>query len=259
MSLLCLERVGRRHRQGLHERVVLRDVSLELDRGELVAVWGLRLSGRTTLLRIAAGIEPPDSGKVRFDGHDLSRGGDALGSGIGYCHRASRPAEARGILDELMVSQLARGIPQPSARKRSWAALERTGASDCAAIGSHELDSAEAVRVTLARALVLEPALLVIDEPTEGVDLLERDPILGLLRSLADDGTAILMATGESAALAGSDRALSLAGGELCGSAAPELAPVVPLRRQPQGHTHPEGREQMAHTQRARDGKQAGA
>jgi ABC-type cobalamin/Fe3+-siderophores transport system ATPase subunit len=233
MSLLCLERVGRRHRQGLHERVVLRDVSLELDRGELVAVWGLRLSGRTTLLRIAAGIEPPDSGQVCFDGHDLySRGGDALGSGIGYCHRASRPAEARGILDELMVSQLARGISQPSARKRSWAALERTGASDCAAIGSHELDSAEAVRVTLARALVLEPALLVIDEPTEGVDLLERDPILGLLRSLADDGTAILMATGESAALSGSDRALSLAGGELHGSAATELAPVVPLRRQ---------------------------
>jgi ABC-type multidrug transport system ATPase subunit len=233
MSLLVFERVGRRHRQGLDERVVLRDVSLEVDSGELVAIWGLRLSGRSTLLRIAAGIEPPDEGVVRFDGRDLARGGgDALGSGIGYCHRPARPAEARGIIDELMVSQLARGTPRPNARKRAWAALERTGASESAARGTHELDSAEAVRVTLARALVLEPALLVIDEPSQGVDLLQRDAIVSLLRSLADEGTAILMSTGDSAALAGCDRALSLAGGELHGSVGPELAQVVPLRRE---------------------------
>lgn len=231
MSLLSLQGVARRHRQGLHERVVLRDISLELERGELLAVWGQRLSGRSTLLRIAAGIEPPDSGTVRFDGHELSRGADALGSGIGYCRRAVRPAEARGVLDELTIGQLARGVRRSRARKRAWAALERTGASDSAALGSHELDSAEAVRVTLARALVLEPSLLVIDEPTEGVDLLERESIMALLRSLAGEGTAILMATGETAALSGCDRALSLADGELHGSVGPELAPVVPLRR----------------------------
>jgi ABC-type multidrug transport system ATPase subunit len=236
MSLLVFERVGRRHRQGLDERVVLRDISLELDHGELVAIWGLRLSGRSTLLRIAAGIEPPDEGIVRFDGRDLARGGDALGSGIGYCHRPGRPAEARGIIDELMVSQLARGTRRPNARKRAWAALERTGASDSASRGTHELDSAEAVRVTLARALVLEPALLVIDEPSQGVDVLQRDGIVSLLRSLADEGTAILMSTGDSAALAGCDRALSLAAGELHGSVGPELAPVVPLRRHAEGH-----------------------
>lgn len=232
MSLLALERISRRRGQDPHEHVVLRDVSFELDAGELVAVWGLRHSGRSTLLRIAAGIEPPDAGVVRFDGRDLARpGGDALGSGIGYCRRAPRGVEARGVLDDLMVSQLAHGIPQPLARKRSWAALERAGASDCAAHRSRELNGSEAMRVALARALVLEPSLLVIDEPTEGVDLLERDPILGLLRSLADEGTAILMATGDSAALSGSDRALSLADGELRGSAVPELAAVVPLRR----------------------------
>ncbi|HTA96464.1 MAG TPA: ATP-binding cassette domain-containing protein [Solirubrobacteraceae bacterium] len=237
MSLLSLDRICRRHRQGPHERIVLREVSLELDRGELVTVWGQRLSGRSTLLRVAAGIEPPDSGVVRFEGHDLTRAaGDALGSGIGYCHRSARTVEARAILDALMVSQLARGIPPPTARKRSWAALERTGAGDCVSSSSHELDSAEALRVTLARALVLEPSLLVIDEPTEGIDLLERDPILALLRSLADEGTAILMATGESAALSGSDRALSLSGGELRGGAVPELAPVVPLRQHAQGN-----------------------
>ncbi len=59
MTLLALEHVGRRYRQGLLEHVVLRDVSLELGAGELVAVWGVRRSGRSTLLRIAAGIERP--------------------------------------------------------------------------------------------------------------------------------------------------------------------------------------------------------
>jgi ABC-type Mn2+/Zn2+ transport system ATPase subunit len=96
----------------------------------------------------------------------------------------------------------------------------------------YELDGAEGVRVALAQALVLEPALLVIDEPTVGVDLLERDPILALLRALADEGIAVLASTGEAAGCSGADRALSLSAGELHGSTEPELAPVVPLRRQ---------------------------
>jgi ABC-type sugar transport system ATPase subunit len=71
----------------------------------------------------------------------------------------------------------------------------------------------------------------VIDEPTSSVELLERDPILSLLRSLADEGIAVLMSTGDATALSGSDRALSLSEGELRGETSPELAPVVALRR----------------------------
>jgi ABC-type multidrug transport system ATPase subunit len=233
MTLLALEHISRRLGRGAHERAVLRDVSFELDAGELVAVWGLRGSGRSTLLRVAAGIEPVDAGVVRFAGHELSaHGGAALGSGIGFCRRGFLGAEGRSVLDELMAGQLARGVPQSVARARSWAALERTGGERCAARGLPTLDGAEAVRVALARALVLGPSLLVIDEPTRGVDLLERDGILALLRSFADEGIAVLTSTGETTGLSGADRALSLAAGELRGSLQPELAPVVPLRRQ---------------------------
>ncbi len=231
MSLLALEHVTRRTRQGAHERVVLRDISLEVDKGELVAIWGVRRSGRSTLLRVAAGIDPPDVGVVRFAGSDLSaRGAGALGAQIGYCGHTPRGAEARRVLDELMVAQLAHGVPQPAARARALTALERAGAGDCAARALHELDAAESVRAMLARALVLAPSLLVIDEPTKGVDVLDRDEILALLRSLADDGMAILMSVGEATALSGADRALSLTDGQLRGSLGPQLAPVVPLR-----------------------------
>lgn len=236
MSLLALERVTRQTRQGAHERIVLDEVSLQLEPGELLAIWGARRSGRSTLLRVAAGIDPPDSGMVRFDGKPLrARGSDALGSGIGYCQRALRGGEAREVLDELVLGQLARGIPRPAARERSRAALERSGAGHCAAHRMQELDSAEAVRVSIARSLTLSPSLLVIDEPTKGVDLLERDGILALLRSLANEGLAVLMSAGEATALSGADRALSLVEGELRGSVAPELADVVPLRRQATG------------------------
>lgn len=233
MTLLALEHVGRRYRLRAHERVALRDVSLQLDTGELVAVWGMRRSGRSTLLRIAAGIEPPDSGVARFAGRDLAgSGGNMLGGGIGYCRRGLGEGEGRQVLEELMVAALARGIRRSQARADAFAALERVGAEQCGACTPRELDTAETVRVTLARALVLGPSLLVLDEPTAGVELLERDRILSLLRSLADEGLAVLISTGDATALSGANRALSLTAGELRGSfAAPELAPVLPLRR----------------------------
>jgi putative ABC transport system ATP-binding protein len=233
MTLLELERVSRRHRRGPHERVVLSEVSMQLDPGELVAIWGMRRSGRSTLLRVAAGVEPADSGRIVFAERELhARRGEALGSGIGYCQRAFHGAEVGAVIDEILVGQLARGIAPAAARGRAWSALERVGAGHCADCTLHELDSAEMARVTIARALALGPSLLVIDEPLKGVDLLERDDILALLRSLADDGLAILMSASDATGLSGADRALSLSSGKLHGSLAPELAAVVPLHRQ---------------------------
>jgi ABC-type multidrug transport system ATPase subunit len=232
MSLLELEDVGKRYRDGQLERVVLRDVSLRLDAGELMVVWGLRCSGRSTLLRVAAGIEPPDSGVVRYDGCDLAAHGESLlGAGIGYCQKTLPHDPSQSVLDLLIVSLLARGASAPAARSDAREALERTGVAACAARRLSQLDTAERLRVALARVLALSPRLLVVDEPVQGVDLLARDGILVLLRSLADDGLAVLTSTGESTGLSEADRTLTLSEGELRGPPASELAPVLPLRR----------------------------
>jgi ABC-type sugar transport system ATPase subunit len=237
MSLLAFEHVGKHVGSGRsswigqHERVVLSDLTFELCEGELMAIWGRRGSGRSTLLRLAAGLEAPSSGVVRFAGQDLAgRGGEALGEGIGFCRPGLRGGDGNAISEELMIGQLARGVSLKTARARTFAALERAGAQGCAPCRADDLDTGESVRVAIARALTLEPRLLVIDEPTKGVDPIERDEILQLLRSLADDGLAILTCIGETTAFAGSDRALSLSEGELRGRLAPELAPVIPLR-----------------------------
>jgi ABC-type multidrug transport system ATPase subunit len=232
MSLLTLEGVSK----GYDAHEVLREVTLEIEPDELAVVWGMRRSGRSTLMRLAAGLEPPDAGVVRFEGRDLAAHGERLlGGGIGYCQKTLRFTDGHTALDHAMVGLLSRWVPPRVARKRAREALERVGAGPCAAMTQRELSSAEAIRVALARTLVLEPRLIVVDEPVKGVEPIDRDPILGLLRSLADEGIAVLASTGESTGLSEADRAFVLGGGELRGAPAArrdaQLAPVVPLRR----------------------------
>lgn len=234
VTLLELEHVSRRHGRGAHERIALDDVSLAIETGELVAVWGMRRSGRSTLLRIAAGLEAPDEGVVRFQGRDpAGYGGEGPRGGVRYCRKTFRPADGRLVLDQLITGQLTHGVSLPVARSRARDTLKRAGAERYAALRPDELNGAEATRVVIARALAHRPGLLVIDEPTLGVTLLERDQILVLLRSIANEGVAVLMSVGETPCLSGSDRALALDRGQLRGEQTheePQLAPVIPLR-----------------------------
>lgn len=232
MSLLELEGVGKRYGGPGRERLVLSEVSLQLEAGELVVVWGLKGSGRSTLLRVAAGIEAPDSGVVRFEGRDLAEHGEEiLGGGVGFCERKVRYAEGQRVLEQVTVGLLARGVAPREARAKAQRSLARVDAEQTAGARLATLEEGESVRVAIARTLALEPALLVIDEPIRGVDLLERDAILALLRSLADEGIAVLVSTGESTGLAGADRGLVISEGELRGAPPAELATVLPLRR----------------------------
>jgi energy-coupling factor transporter ATP-binding protein EcfA2 len=229
VSLLSLVNVSKTVREGAREHIVLRDVSLQLDSGEYAVVWGLRGSGRSTLLRVATGIEAPDGGTVCFEGRKLPGGGEALGEGIGYCHLHLGFGEGRGVLDHVVMGLLACGVRPASARSRAEHALELCGALECRKRQVSSLDRAEAVRVALARTLALEPRLLVIDDPTHGVELLQRDGILMLLRKLANAGIAVLASTGESTGLSGADRMLALSEGRLRGNLTPQLGTVVPL------------------------------
>ncbi len=225
MTLLELQHVVKGYGRG--SRVALADVSLRIDAGEMLVVWGERQSGRSTLMRIAAGIEAPDRGVVRFEGRDLAaHQGERLSDGISYCRRAFRLDWGQTVLDQLVAGQLARRVGQSTAQTRAWRALERVDAVWCAGLVMSELKVEEAVRVAIARALTAAPRLLVFDEPTIGVDSSKRDDILKLLRSLADEGIAILQSTGDGTGLLGADRALALGNGRLSGELIPDLAPV---------------------------------
>jgi len=240
MTTLVLDAVGKRFRQGATDRVALDDVSLEVDAGEVVGVWGRRRSGRTTLLRVAAGIEQPDSGAVRLDGADLWHGERGQ-------RRVARQRIATWYPHFLRDHgrRLYRQIAIPSRRgrrstQRVWAdahtALERVGIGSCARMPIGALDHREIARAALARALVMRPHLLVLDEPMAGLDALEGERLLELVIEIArSDRIAVLVSASEVGQLAGVDRHLSIAGGTVRGATAPTPADVIELRRTESG------------------------
>src|SRR3989442_5453304 len=110
MALLTLDQVTKTYVRGRREVVALREISLELDAGEIVGIWGRRFSGRTTLLRIAGGLERPDHGRVLLDGNDLSncRERDVRGR-IAFSHTGFSRAHAELVVEHVAVPLLASG------------------------------------------------------------------------------------------------------------------------------------------------------
>lgn len=219
MTLLALERVSKSHWRGRHEIVVLDDVSFELEAGELVAIFGQRAAGKTTLLRIAAGIEAPDAGRVRFDGEELGgRRRRRLGGihpRIGWVGRQAPFASGMRMLDHVALPLL-RGATAQEAERRATRALKRVGAGELAGGRWHELSDAERTLVTIAHAIVREPALLLADDPTSGLGVEERETVLGLLRAIAEEQRMAVLATvPEIPDALRSHRVMSLGDGEL--------------------------------------------
>jgi ABC-type methionine transport system ATPase subunit len=244
MALLSLEAVTRRHRAGRQTLTVLDQISLEVWPGDVVAIWGARRSGKTTLLRVAAGVETPDAGVVRFDGEELGRRSAAerarLLRRIGYAPKEWRVAHGKPVLDHVALPLLAEGRPLASAMAKAHEAMEQVGAGDCAAAATHELAPGDQMRVALARALVRNPRLLLVDEAGVTADSDERDEILRLLRSIVAerDELALVLTTRDVAGIGGAARVMSLGDGRLR-TYDREPAQVVPLPLRPRVETEP--------------------
>jgi ABC-type lipoprotein export system ATPase subunit len=223
--LLSLDHVSKRYWRGRHEIIVLDDVSFELDPGEFAAVFGQRASGKTTLLRIAAGIETADHGTVRFAGDDLTRWASKRGTGlhprIGWMRRRGPFLPSMDMLDYVALPLLDH-VPHEEAHRLATRALRRIGADELARATWGELSDAERTLVMVAQAIVREPALLVADHPTMGLGTSEREQVLALLRGIAEEsGMAVLMAVPEVPDMLRSHTVMSLSDGEL----------ILPTRR----------------------------
>lgn len=230
-SVLALDGVTKRYCDGRRTRTALHEVSLAVEAGELVAVWGARGSGRTTLLRVAAGMERPDAGSVRVAGADLAADLDvALGDGIGFVQPRLLGPQKQRLADRLAIVLAMRGWSRSEARSRVREALHRFGVAHCEDLQVGQLDETESVRVGMAHALLLEPRLLLVDEPTAAVPLIERDGVLALLRDVAASGVAVLMTAGDAIGLSGVDRAITISDGRLRSNVVAPTASVVALR-----------------------------
>jgi ABC-type lipoprotein export system ATPase subunit len=237
--LLTLTGVSRRYQRGRHELRVLIDASLTLGAGEMVAVLGQRGAGKTTLLKIAAGIEPPDGGRVSFDGWDLPDLSDAqlsrlLGEQIGWVQSGGNgwgqgggsawgggwgggwgPESRVRVLDYVALPLLI-SLGDRAAYTRAEQALARVGVEECAQQQWETLSDWERGLVGIAHAIVRSPRLLLVDDVATILGIRETDMLTRLLRSLArESGIGVLMTVSDAAAAKRSDRTLSLSGGRL--------------------------------------------
>jgi ABC-type lipoprotein export system ATPase subunit len=233
---LSLERVSKSYWRGPHETVVLREVSLSVYAGECVAVWGQRGSGKTTLLKVAAGLEAPEHGSVSFMGRELARMSKAemvrlLREEIGWARRSGPESDELEIIDYVALPLLKRHALR-RARRQSAQALARVGVADCSKGRWEDLTDGERTLVSIAHAMVRRPSLLVVDDPTANLDVLQREEVMGLLRSAAEqDWLAVLITVPDMPSMVHAHRIGSLSDGCLLvpSGATPERDNVVEL------------------------------
>jgi ABC-type multidrug transport system ATPase subunit len=218
-SLLVLEGVSKRYWRGDRPTDVLKDVSLLLDFGDFAAVVADRRAGKSTLLEIAAGLQAPDSGRVLLEGRELV-GSSAL-SRIAVATRQAPDVHGFSVRDWVAMAVLDH-LSLRAARRRANDVLQRVGLGQIGPAPWGELSHGERTLATIAHAVVRTPRLLLIDDLIAGLDLVERDVIKKLLRSLVDDlDMAILMTVSQSSETVGARPIFSLAGGTLVGGRRP--------------------------------------
>jgi len=238
--LLSFDGVGRTFWRGIMEVPVLDGVTFEIYEGEFAAIAGRQASGKTTLLRIAAGLDAPDRGVVRFRGRDLYPEGraprlDGISRSIGWMQR-SGPQIASMRMRDYVAVPLLEDVSHRIARQRAMRALDSFGATDLADAVWGETSDAQRTQVTLARAIVREPVLLLADDPTSGLNAHDREILLGLLRRVAETtGMATLIAVPEIADMLRSHKVMTLSDGELMQASRHKPGEVVafPPRRRP--------------------------
>jgi ABC-type lipoprotein export system ATPase subunit len=218
--LLSLRNVSMSFPRG-HRHVVpvLANASLDVDAGELVAVLAQPAQGKTTLLRVAAGMDRPGRGEVLFKGEDLCflsdrRRSALLRRQIGFAEPIG-PDIDLPVLTHVAVPLLT-DLSKKKAYERARITLERVGADECADQPWRSLADSERARAALAQAIVRQPELLLVDDLTATLGLGATEQTGRLLRSIADDdGLAVLMSVSDADATTWFDRVASLSGGEL--------------------------------------------
>ena len=189
--------VGRVHEGGGRRVEALSQISCEVRRGEMVALIGPNGSGKTTLLQVMAGLQRPDTGRVSVDGRDPgvipSRERARL---IGYLFQNPDNQIFSGMVrEEVAFGPLNLGLPPDEVERRVGDALSAVGLDHAEAVDPFTMTKGERQRLALASVLAMEPSIIVMDEPTTGLDLTEQSRVMRVLGGLKERGHTVIFVT----------------------------------------------------------------
>jgi lipoprotein-releasing system ATP-binding protein len=200
---------------------VLADLTIEVEQAEKVAIVGESGAGKSTLLHILGALERPTAGSVIFDGMDVFAASDReidafRNREVGFVFQFHHLLSDFNALENVMMPGLIRGLAREDVRRRAAAMLDRVGLRERMTHRPGELSGGEQQRVAVARAIVLEPRVVLADEPTGNLDRGTGDAIHQLLVELNRDHAITLVIVTHNERLAAlADRRLRLAGGRL--------------------------------------------
>jgi putative ABC transport system ATP-binding protein len=234
--LLELRNATRVHGAGPVQVQALREVSMQVRPGELVAVMGPSGSGKSTLLHLAGGLDTPTSGEVVLDGVTIgglsARARAALRRrSFGYVFQDLNLVPALTAAENVMLPRELDGISTRQAKREAWAALGEVGVRELADRFPDEMSGGQQQRVAIARALVGPRRLVLADEPTGALDSVTGESIMKVLRARVDAGAAGLLVTHEARFAAWADRVIFLRDGVVVDGTGPLPGPDSLLPR----------------------------
>jgi len=216
-----LRKVSKSYREGEVERVVLRDVSVTIGRGEIAVLVGRSGSGKSTLLNVIAGIDHPTAGAVVVNGTDLTALDEHARTlfrrrHIGFVFQFFNLIPLLTVEENLLLPLDLNGRADAEGAKRARALLERVGLGGRGDSFPERLSGGEQQRVAIARALIHDPVLILADEPTGNLDVETAADVLDLLDTLAREaGRTVLMVTHSREVVGVADRIFTVQRGSL--------------------------------------------
>jgi glutamate transport system ATP-binding protein len=206
---------------------VLKDISLTLERGEVVVVVGPSGSGKSTLCRTINRLETIDDGEILIDGQPIPAEGSALArlrADVGMVFQSFNLFAHRTVLENVTLGPTrVRRMRRADAEKRALELLDRVGVASQAAKLPAQLSGGQQQRVAIARALAMEPKLMLFDEPTSALDPEMVNEVLDVMTGLAHEGMTMIVVTHEMGfARRAADRVVFMADGEIVEQGAPD-------------------------------------
>ena len=188
-------------RKSFGENVVLDGIDVTVDAGQALVIIGPSGSGKSTLLRCVNLLEPVDSGRIFFEGQEITRKGaklDQIRQRIGIVFQQFNLFPHLRAIDNLTLAARRVGkVPKKEAEQRARELLERVGLADKARSYPHQLSGGQQQRVAIARALMMRPHVMLFDEVTSALDPELVGEVLVVMRDLARDGMTMLVVTHE--------------------------------------------------------------
>lgn len=218
--ILELKQVFKDYYRGKEPVPVLKDINLQVEEGEYLAIMGPSGSGKTTLMNLIGCLDVPTSGEYLLDGKEVSNLSDnALAElrnhYIGFVFQSFYLLPKMTALDNVALPLLYAGVPQKERRERAKAALEAVGLGERLKFLPSQLSGGQCQRVAIARAMVTNPKLLLADEPTGALDTASGNQIMDIFRQLSNAGMTIIMITHEPSIAACANKVYHILDGQL--------------------------------------------